>query len=554
MAFVALFAASLLSGSACHGFKDEIGYLTLLAEYEGTLPDGSGVPVSMVEADADNNAANSAHLYLPDSANSFLSGQTITNGSSVTSPEISDHATNQARNFFGSSRSVAFGVTQVTVYEANDYLDSILNRGNTNPTTGPPDAPTYKVQNHSWVGSYESSSNNIDLLNRFDYLVDTYDVIAPVGLNNLRSPPDYVELFGQSYNGIAVGRSDGSHTGGLTPLSSGNYSSGRVKPDIVSSPTSTSAATASVSSVAAMLYQSATDTANFANADSDAARSEPMKAILMAGATKDEFPGWENSSPTQPLDLVYGAGELNVRNSFYIQQGGQFDGAATAGGTQAADYGWDYGDIAQGDSLFYDLSVPDYHSNGELSVVLAWNIEVTDGSALVSRWVPKAEPLANLDLKVWDSTGAPLDFELATSVSTVDNVEHVYLTGLAAGDYTIEVLGASGGRDFGLAWRLDYDTPYRITGDYNLDGIVDAGDYTMWRDTLNSTTNLAADGDLNGVVDEGDYAIWLAAFGSIPTPPIVSLPAAAAAVGAPEPSSLALLAGLTALACRRRRR
>ena len=49
-------------------------------------------------------------------------------------------------------------------------------------------------------------------------------------------------------------------------------------------------------------------------------------------------------------------------------------------------------------------------------------------------------------------------------------------------------------------------------GDYNFDGVVDAGDYSVWRDTLGSTTDAAADGNGNGVVDAADYAIWSSAF------------------------------------------
>jgi Metallo-peptidase family M12B Reprolysin-like/Dockerin type I domain len=51
------------------------------------------------------------------------------------------------------------------------------------------------------------------------------------------------------------------------------------------------------------------------------------------------------------------------------------------------------------------------------------------------------------------------------------------------------------------------------TGDFNHNGIVDAADYTLWRDTLNSTTNLAADGDKSGKIDQGDYAVWKNNFG-----------------------------------------
>jgi hypothetical protein len=47
----------------------------------------------------------------------------------------------------------------------------------------------------------------------------------------------------------------------------------------------------------------------------------------------------------------------------------------------------------------------------------------------------------------------------------------------------------------------------------NRDGIVDTVDYTVWQDTLGSTTDLRADGDDDGVVDQDDYTIWHQNFG-----------------------------------------
>jgi T5SS/PEP-CTERM-associated repeat protein len=54
----------------------------------------------------------------------------------------------------------------------------------------------------------------------------------------------------------------------------------------------------------------------------------------------------------------------------------------------------------------------------------------------------------------------------------------------------------------------------QLVGDYNGNGFVDAADYTLWRDTLGSTTNLAADGNGNGGVDSGDYNVWKENFGN----------------------------------------
>jgi hypothetical protein len=56
--------------------------------------------------------------------------------------------------------------------------------------------------------------------------------------------------------------------------------------------------------------------------------------------------------------------------------------------------------------------------------------------------------------------------------------------------------------------------PQTLPGDYNLDGFVDAADYTVWRDYLGQTIDHPADGDDNGVVDQNDYAIWRNNFGN----------------------------------------
>lgn len=55
--------------------------------------------------------------------------------------------------------------------------------------------------------------------------------------------------------------------------------------------------------------------------------------------------------------------------------------------------------------------------------------------------------------------------------------------------------------------------PNPLAGDYNFNGIVDAADYTVWRDTLGSTTELRADGNASGSIDAGDYGFWKSHFG-----------------------------------------
>lgn len=56
----------------------------------------------------------------------------------------------------------------------------------------------------------------------------------------------------------------------------------------------------------------------------------------------------------------------------------------------------------------------------------------------------------------------------------------------------------------------------QFLGDYNLDGKVDAADYTVWRDTLGDTVNAGegADGNQNGTIDLGDYDVWVEHYGA----------------------------------------
>jgi GH25 family lysozyme M1 (1,4-beta-N-acetylmuramidase) len=78
-----------------------------------------------------------------------------------------------------------------------------------------------------------------------------------------------------------------------------------------------------------------------------------------------------------------------------------------------------------------------------------------------------------------------------------------------------------------------------LEGDYNSDGVVDAADYTKWRDTWTRTnTDLSADGNNNGAIDAGDRDVWAANYGAV----------AGSAAGVPEPTGIAVFVSLLATA------
>ncbi len=73
-----------------------------------------------------------------------------------------------------------------------------------------------------------------------------------------------------------------------------------------------------------------------------------------------------------------------------------------------------------------------------------------------------------------------------------------------------------------------------LSGDYNGDGLVDAADYTVWRESLGQAVmpGSGADGDGDGEVGQGDYAVWSSHYGE----------SAGAASTTPEPSGVILAA------------
>ena len=116
--------------------------------------------------------------------------------------------------------------------------------------------------------------------------------------------------------------------------------------------------------------------------------------------------------------------------------------------------------------------------------------------------------------------------------------------------FTVSLMGTAAGTPVatGQAW-FDNVAVNTVPGDYNLNGVVDAADYTVWRDTRGqSGAGLSADGNGDGIVDQLDFQFWQDRFGN----PMGSGAGASLNAAVPEPTTLSmLLVGMLTTCCLR---
>ena len=432
--------ASLVSTGSIYGlqWQTEVGFSDLASEVGTALETGWGVDAAFVEA------PNSAGNYFVDVNNGQFMSKTFVYGSGVSG--TSGHANGVGSRFFGNTASLAPGVGidpnhPVTGFEANDWLNFGLGFA-----TGmdPPTQP-YQVSNHSYIAILDSNFTAPmaeNLLRRLDFAINQSGMLAVVGTNNGNDTTPLPALWVQGYNSISVGVTDGGHASSVIRGGTTLYGSGRIKPEIVAPSTYTSTSTPMVSSAAALLHE--------AGAGSDAVQSETLKALLLAGATKDEFSSWSRS-PSQPLDLRFGAGELNIYHSYFMLQSGETNGTTGVPSAAMGESGWDYEPaIEAGGDRYYEFVVAENTLVAELSLVLTWNMEIIDINS-GSQFSP-VESLADMNLQFYNSTQGFLNELVDSSVSAIDNIEHIYLKHLTPGTYHLRVTSDLE-FDYGLAWR-----------------------------------------------------------------------------------------------------
>jgi hypothetical protein len=340
---------------------------------------------------------------------------------------------------------------------------------------------------------------------------------------------------GTAYNILSVGATGGSGAfvsedyTQIAPYSSrGPTTDGRSKPDLVAPgslitlPTvggawvetsGTSFAAPIVAGGAALLI----DLGQSLGLDTDA---QVIKSVLLNSA--DKLSGWTHS-PTAPLDPNLGAGQMNLEQAYH-----QYVAGPQASGSVSG-RGWDHGLLSGSTAELYEIDGT-ILAGTSLTATLTWNREVTTDVEEIESAVYTAAALENLDLLLYASND--LVTPVASSISTIDNVEHLFHTVPATGSYLLEVRAADGTvvnpTRYSLAWNVAVAAG--LAGDFDGNGTVDGADFLAWQ--RNPSLGALAD--------------WQAHYG----PPAL-LAAETAAV--PEPTAGALALGALCLVIGQRR-
>ena len=156
----------------------------------------------------------------------------------------------------------------------------------------------------------------------------------------------------------------------------------------------------------------------------------------------------------RPLDLRYGAGELNLYNAWRVLEAGPRDPSDSL--THPA-RGWTLATTGAADTaqtVFFEIPAGNIASRFAAALVWHRDIIVTqEGSGPpASRPYAFTPVLPNLTLRLHTASAFNVGPLVAESASPVDNLEHLHQSGLAPGRYALVVHTDTAGTAYGLAW------------------------------------------------------------------------------------------------------
>ncbi len=454
----------LLPALSIADIKQDLGYTELASVLGASLPDGATVAVLQVEA-GDN--------FAPDTANTQFVGKTFQDLSNPVSPAPSGHATGVGSKFYGLTSSMTPAITDIAIYGVNSFLFDFLNFG----TSASPESLTSRVANHSWVGGHLVDNNGNDVpvstsnvLRRLDWLIEEDEFVHVAAPYN--GPSGIKPLITSAYNVITTGRTDANHLSTVTAIDN-VYVADRLAIHLVVPAVFTSNAAPYGSAAAVLLVEASHDNPAWSEGSTNnrngaviynAERSETIKAALLAGASRFTF----NTSTSaniedyridaanqtdNGLDWRYGAGQLNINNSYKILAAGEQASIQDGGDAIVLMKGFDYVPKfggRRGSDTLAEYNLDTAAGNQFFAASLVWNLDVGGGTSFFS----SLATLRDLNLYLVDTTGG-VDTVVASSLSSIDNTENVWFELTAGRDYQIRVesVGADFEWDYSIAWQ-----------------------------------------------------------------------------------------------------
>jgi hypothetical protein len=405
----------VLAASTRAGDLDVLGFTALRALHPELT--GAGQTIAQPEAGS-TYQVNPSAVGQPGSLFHYYDATHVYGTAGATFTAASGHANSVATNLFGATTGGAPGLQSVENFSADYFVNGII-------LTDTPIAIASPIVNQSFVFT-TTDANDIAVLGAYyDSYANNHGTLFVNGLNN--GAGSLTNAPASMYNGIAVGRTDGLHSGRAQLVAPGGV---------------TSFATPYVTAAAAVLRQAAGLGYFAALPGTDPTDARVLKAGLLNGATKTV--GWTHSS-TDPLNATSGAGVVNVKGAFDTLSGGQKARSSTAlitlGSTPTSATftapvsglsGWDLNTISASSirdrvaHYFFDLTT---QVSLTLTATLDWNslVDLNVGYDVIS----------NFDLVLVDSLTHAIVW---SSVSTAFNVEHIYVTDLPGSKYDLQVI------------------------------------------------------------------------------------------------------------------
>ena len=471
-----LFIVTTLLNVSLADYKKDIGYTRVVNELGTKIPKGKGVIVTQSESSGKTTA------YMPDIKLSEFKNKTITDKSSpLPLGPYSAHATGVGKAFFGNN-AIANGITEINCYSANGWL--ITDYLNADHRSLEPKAVNDRIANHSWIGGIKDEKTILNVLKRIDWVINRDEFIQVVGIKNsaeLNSP-----MLSAAFNVIAVGKTSGDN-GRSTKLLDPTYISGRSRPHIVVPANTSSGAAPIVASTIAFLIETAHNNPNLSTDPKEnfttnrngekiynAERSEVIKAILMAGADKFTNNSTKLKNDTQNniidyrvdqkyhtdngLDVRYGAGQLNIFNSYKIisagEQNSKEDDPASDG--VIVDYGFDYDPSFGGKHTTASYYFTTDTKPGTLIASLVWNVNIRKGTIIS---FPGKAINHNLDLGLYKIKNNN-KILISKSNSLIDNSENILVSLEPSSRYLLEVTASTEQElfewDYAIAWQISH--------------------------------------------------------------------------------------------------